>query len=384
MTIKTIYWVTPILFLILINSSTASTECFAYVTIIYKFNSLNEINPLEFSEYQYPEFKEGDILILDSIEIINEGTCEYPESIFNISINPKVETLNRPFQYKFELPALDSKDTFSLYLSDISYDYSEVSKFLYQEYTDNFGNKFTSGGMKLFPPGIWEVNPSLTLKNSSQNVSSGARYGIVNLGNSFEIPTFNVIPKSEIENQETARKSLNFNKIGSALTFIGIMVAVIGILISVVLFNKEIKNKKKLDDGIQKNLLESIETQLRCVDRDIQGHQEEFNKNPPTIPSYDISTLDPNMYITNLRSRLNNKETGILKERLILIRNKVSNINRLLHLAQEYDSKISSDTTKNPHIIELKDEEYKYHKHLKKLIEATRENLKQFTDSKLE
>jgi len=98
MLIKTIYLVTSILFLILINSSTASTECFAYITIIYKFNSLNEINPLEFSEYQYPEFKEGDILILDSIEIMNEGTCEYPESIFNISINPKVGTLNLPFQ----------------------------------------------------------------------------------------------------------------------------------------------------------------------------------------------------------------------------------------------------------------------------------------------
>jgi len=238
--------------------------------------------------------------------------------------------------------------------------------------------------MKLFPPGIWEVNPSLTLKNSSQNVSGGARYGIVNLGNSFEIPTFKVIPKSEIENQETARKTLNFNKISSVLTFIGIMVAVIGILISVFLFTKEIKNKKKLDNGIQKNLLESIETQLRCIDRDIHGHQEEFNKNPSTIPSYDISTLDPNMYITNLYSRLNNKETEILKERLILIRNKVSNVNRLLHLAQEYDSKTSSDTTKNPHVIELKNEGYKYHKHLKRLIEDARDDLKQFIYSKWE
>jgi len=159
------------------------------------------------------------------------------------------------------------------------------------------------------------------------------------------------------------------------VALVSMLVSVASIIVSVILHNKELNDKKRYHKNIQKDLVKSIETQLRIIGQNIYGHKEELDKDPPIIPSYDIHLLNADFYLTNLRSKIEYYETETLKEAIIKASNKTRNINRLLHLAQDFDSHVNDNTTKNPHVTEIKEQNYKYHFHLERLLKIIREDV---------
>lgn len=338
--------------------------------------------------------KEDDILILDGMDIIKRNDCDFEgwQSYFKI-IKPNGEK-NNPFGIRsIDIPKLNQGDIYKIKFQNLfieeSSDYrSQRSN--YSTYINNIfkGDLVRRGTQNLFYVGTYSISSWLGRENTQYFEEEKYMLDLKFLDNNIAIePEFKVTNKAEHIMIGIANKSL-FWSIGTFIIsiiaiFITSFLAIKSINNSVKLFNIELKNKKEYDEKVQKDLLRSVRTQLRCIERDIGGHQKELNKTPPIIPSYDITHVDANYYITNIRSEIKGHETEILKETIILLSNKIKNINRLLHLAQEFDSSNIDDTTLNPHVNELKSKKYKYHKHLMIFVEDIGKDIKQILYSKL-
>ncbi|MDP3698157.1 MAG: hypothetical protein Q8R47_01080 [Nanoarchaeota archaeon] len=349
------------------------------------FTSLSkEDQTAESSSQDLLDLKEDDILRLNRIDVTDSDNCELPGWVIKLNIIKPNGEKNNPFGIsEINIPVLLNGQKYSLVFDKTVYiDFNgfktPTSKYLI--YSDDKPTKESfnyRGTQQLSYEGTWSISAGLSRDIESDKVQEENNPITVFFKdeNLWVEPDFKVSDKSVHIERRNQRVDFWANIAVIILAVLAIIYSRKQLLKSVELFEKEQEQKKKDEEDIQKDLLRSIETQLRCIHRDILGHQEELNKNPPVVPSYDITHLDANYYITNLRSKIAEYETEILKETIILLSNKIKNINRLLQLAQEYDSNIDSNTLLNPHVREIKTSNYKYHKHLDNLIKKVRNDV---------
>ena len=143
------------------------------------------------------------------------------------------------------------------------------------------------------------------------------------------------------------------------------MIGLGSILSQFLLVRWRIKKQKEDEKEKQKDIITSLSTLTKVIKEDIKGHKKIIKNH--IIPSYFISSIPSNFYITSIKSHLNGNETRKLKECLIKAQHKIENINRLISLAQEAHT-LSDKGTWMVLLMEIKDNDFKYHKHLSQLI----------------
>lgn len=131
---------------------------------------------------------------------------------------------------------------------------------------------------------------------------------------------------------------------------------------------QNIKEQKEKELGIQEDIIQSISILIKVIENNIKGHKDELNEVPPRVPTYFISQIPVDLYITQLQSQLNEVKTKELKEHILFAQNKIETINRVVTLAQEA---VIHDKGRafNRLVRELKKEEFNYYTSLESEIE---------------
>lgn len=330
------------------------------------------------------DLKEDDYLHLNRVDIINKNNCNLKDWVINLYVIKPNGEKDNPFGIgKVYPPIINKNEKYSIIFSNFVIQRSGDKKVEFSNYSlTSEDSKFNEsniyrGTQQLSQEGVWEIGAWLSRKESSvrfEEYNNWIELWFSDNGNLIE-PTFKVSDKSIHNERESQLWQFLFNFSANIVT---IILAFVAIIISIYLFNYEMRLRKEEDYEIQKDMLNSIETQLRCIDRDITGHREEFKKTPPIIPSYSVHSLNTDFYITKLKSKIGNKETEVLKECMLLIRNNISTINRLLNLAQDYNVKAGT----NPHLNELMNNTY--YLDLERLISIVRKDLREILSRELQ
>lgn len=337
------------------NTIIVSAQCSPNFDVLMEFKSLSR-DLIPSPAQNRLDFREDDILVLNRMDIVNKNGCNDEEWVANVEfINPQN---NEEFGFgmgNLYIPPLEINDSYSLVFNKIATRKFGDTDFRVSNYSifvnNNFVNYTTEnrGTHELSIVGTYTINVYIHPKQDVENIRN-PKYSqkvYVKEGNVYLTqPYFKVTDKtSHIE------RDLQYQNIFLGLIVAGI--AIFGIIITAFfsdrqirtatnLFKKEIELRAKHELEVQLDLLRSLETQIRCIDRDMTKHVEKIKKGK--LAYLDVTELDSKYYATTLRLKIKNHETELLKEVLILIENSVKKINELLGTA-----KAVGETPKNPH-----------------------------------
>lgn len=156
---------------------------------------------------------------------------------------------------------------------------------------------------------------------------------------------------------------------GELLDFVSvtavISIGIISILIQIWLAKKENERRISEENRKQKQILNSIDVLKLEISIAMEGQLEELNKN--VVPSYFIPSVNAFYYISRLNSRIDGKDTFVLKQILMKLENKIININRLIELIQNA-AVIPNPDTYRQFVSELK-KTPGYYEDLKQLLD---------------
>ena len=187
------------------NSSLA--DCQKNINIAYSVRSLDQYNTNLVSKYQIPDYREGDLLIITSINIKNNANCTHPASILKISlINPKQE--KQSFCDILDIPLIVSNSTYTINISGLT----EENPY----YPRGWRYKCIS---KLEDIGDWTVNLDLKPKNDTDSLSGIITYSLFsnNIQYSYR---FKVYSKYIFAELDLSRQTLITGSIISILSVI--------------------------------------------------------------------------------------------------------------------------------------------------------------------
>jgi len=309
----------------------------------------------DFTKFSYPhDLRRGEEFWLYRLTAYNKGDDPTPQVEYALDIQPLGGQIPEyPADYgkwRFVVPPLQVGDTYEIIFDKSTGHVGYLNG--QQQYPT-----VIAWNIYLYKLGEWVVKETLTPSIGFTSIIHG---GWKN--NVFVV-------------KETTLVSLQKTVIDNVRDLLMIVLAVVAIYVSIHIARNQSKKERERQEEIQTDLLKSIETRLRTIHQSVNGHKKELSKNPPTIPSYFLVPLDANFYLTNLRFKIRGHETENLKEWLIHVSEKITNINRLIELAQDLSSVQSLGTDKNPHVKEIKDQNYKYYKDLEHLISQLRREL---------
>ena len=311
----------------------------------------------DFKNYNFPfNLKQGDELWIDKLEIFNKEKTRSTESTFYFNIMPKEGQITQIFssnfgEYIIKIPPLNPKEEYVLV-----YDYETST---YNTYLNGKQTNGTFGHWRidLYKGGEWII------VEKTEGLS--AYTSIINGGWDNKLLLVQVNPLVKIF-------GLYKDDLKDLLL---IILAMGGIFVPYFIYKKELKNKKEYDLGIQRDLLNSVGIILNDIEKGSEAHKKNLNKKPSIVPSFFLHLLDSNFYIPRIQHMINEHETKKLKDLIIQTSNKIYDINNLIQLAQNFDSRVNTDTRKNQHVIELKRDNFKYHSHLENLMKELKTEL---------
>lgn len=146
------------------------------------------------AKYQFPDFKEDNILWINGLKIENTGNCTFPKSLIKIKISQNEKELQHPFGVFSGIEILELK---------VGEKY-EISRVGFTNYIDSKNKKIFFGGLQLSSIGKYKIDISLEAQTQG---SIG--YGYNPLINNGFLNEFNVRSRSEIENLELSISNLN-------------------------------------------------------------------------------------------------------------------------------------------------------------------------------
>jgi len=308
--------------------------------------------------------KEGNSLYIDSIYIsANSNKCLKEYSKMTLSI---ITPLNNTLPMDITLPIVSDS------ITQYSAERQNKTTFASHTYIDAFGKTFDLGIIGLYDVGTYNFK---LLKGDENGKEI---YNSLSDGMYIQINEIRVRSATDVKLIEEIQELSNSSKVWSIIV-VGIAIA--GIIfsgcISYWLQNRHFKKEEKRKDEQDKDLIRGLFVYLKVIEKNIEGHKIELNKNPPCIPSYPIIDLDATFYLVNLPSTINGLSTKNFKNLVIKTANKINNINRMIFLVQLADT--FNKKKKNELIREIKKDNYHYYRDLKKnLINPLRIEANQF------
>lgn len=357
------------LFLAILVSASVSAigeQCGLYnnppPVITIKLSALDNQNPNLESKYQYPNFREEDMLSISFIKVENPSNCTLNATYLKISIDtPNNSTVNDPFcRGFFQIPPIAPNETYYFYHKNTTLmTYDSVSFFRYN-YADSNSKEDFFCVYPLNYVGIWKITPSLTPPDysSSPNMAS---WSILSNDNKLYLGEFKVRSKSELASLDLQQKSLLWS------TIVVILIGIVTIIAQILSVIWQMRKTRQFELDQQIELIDSLTTQTELIKGNTLGQIEELSKSTPTIPSYFISNIDSKYYLTRLWSKINKHETKSLKDLLLKLDQKVSNTNRMIEILQN-SLLYGPERVTNQILREVKSGEYKYHKDALELI----------------
>lgn len=373
--VKLIYsaLITVIFLLPAINAS----ECQDDFNIYLQLKALDEDNLPHLSDYQYPDYKEDDLLILWRFIVVNEGTCDSTDAYFKLNMTNKDESIEHLFcGYQLYIPTLKPNETYYLNYNGVYEDEVGGKTFLKQNYTDSVGKQYSLCRVALLTTGLWKVKSSLEPRYNNVSIGSWS-FSLINEKNQLDDGRFKVRDKSEVLALEIQRMTILLSIIGVITT---LAVGLAGILIQIWLANREDIRRQEREKTIQQQILGSLGTLLLELEMASDGHLRELNRKKPVVPSYFIPEIDSFYYLSKLNSKIevqgDSRDTTDLKKILSKLEGKIKTINRLVELAQD-SIVIGNKVSSNKIIKELKTNTY--YKDLGGLLDSLRREIKSFS-----
>ncbi|MDO8508180.1 MAG: hypothetical protein Q7S27_00685 [Nanoarchaeota archaeon] len=349
-------------FIFLFSTFVSAEECKQDLSVYVQFKALDGDNPTKISNHQNPNYKEDDLLSLWRILVVNKGTCQIPKSIIKINITTEKETINHLFcAYQLEIPQISPNSSYYIIPNGIEKIDLEGQIFERPLHTDSLGKNITFCRIGMLTTGLWKTQIFLEPYNNYEHIGSWGT-SMINDGNRISNLEFKVRPKQEVIAFDYQKE---YNKTS---IFVVVLIGIFTILVQFLLFVWEIKEEKKFKLGQQRELINSLSTQLGIILSDVKGHKTELKKKKAVIPSYFIYKFNASHYLTLLWEEIKRIKTKKLKESLVKLEQKVDNINRLIELLQKADIENRKEPLKDL-LKEVKSSNFKYHSHAEKIIE---------------
>lgn len=281
----------------------------------------------ERSSYQFGAddrfVRENDLLIIERVSAEAGSSCQETETIIVQLKRPNSEewgedisihlNFNERKKYSFELI---NKPKFN--------------SIVYMEMDGNQLNRQLS--KTLSNEGLWKIR---VVDNREKNKS--IRDSIIN-NNLILSGEFLVMGRLEVTQLEALRQLKEDSKKSSRNSLF--MVAIIGIatiLFMYIFHRREEERIIKTEEEKQKDLLETLLSELNLLKKNLKKYQEAFSKekDPRTYSLYELWDIDISLYFKELGYKINNKRTISLKENLMFIKDKLLVINNLVLDAKE-------------------------------------------------
>lgn len=264
-------------FLTVLTSFQVLAECQKNISIHYQLKAFKEKQEVslnqELSSYQFPDYKEDDILRLWKLEVINDANCIYPSSSLKIILQSPQETIDHLFcEPWLDIPELKPYETYSLKFTNFSWKEIDKTLLLKTNYVDSKGNVFSFCGVDLLTTGLWQTSVEIEEKEPTRG-SSSMGYGSIDDNSNIRGNDFKVRSKTELESIEQARESAKAAKRGNwiagIMALVSIVVALIGIRYEVKLAKSTEKTLKQVGDqqinelkNVSKSIQDSAKKQL--------------------------------------------------------------------------------------------------------------------------
>jgi len=236
-------------------------NCEPSVDLFYSLAALDQDDTNQLSKYDYPDFREDDVLIINGMLLKNNASCASPELELTANIF-KPDGTQKQFCQKLVLPSI--KPYSHLVLNDTFLIKNTDSKFITRGF---FYNCIAT----LDDEGDWQVQLYLEprYKEDSLNMfSTGVIHKSILGPNKFKVYSKHVFTQIDL-----SEKSISFTERGIILGFIGTIVAtLVGACLTYLTGRYQDKCKE------QKRKKESIKALLHEINKNIQLGEEILNK----------------------------------------------------------------------------------------------------------
>ena len=228
-----------------------------------------DLTSKEISIYGFPEFKQGDILIIKELKILNKGNCNITNPNLKIVISNEKGTNKEQFLIWsgiFNGITINSNKSYSIkYLDSVGN----------LRYVDSYTNKtFALNGLELDQLGVWKVEISIS-DVSSQLVDINGAY--------LNQRSFNVLRPSDLYLRELTKETNDLgkktNQLATSNIYLAIYFGVLTIVTSIAVFWGSIKYDDSKNIKNQENLLKALLLDLAKVAENSESYKDVFIQN---------------------------------------------------------------------------------------------------------
>ncbi|OGQ17014.1 MAG: hypothetical protein A3B70_00625 [Deltaproteobacteria bacterium RIFCSPHIGHO2_02_FULL_40_11] len=291
-----------------------------------------------FSNYQFPIFREGDILALESISITNTGNCTIENPYFELTLRDAEGNINdNPFCQRYFNAPINLTEGQSYWQKRINWN----------EYLDSLNRTDTHCFRELNNIGRWEINGKPADLGQPQNRISSWSFrtnGIFLSPVGFRVhsPLELALFDAAKEANKLAKESNGVAIANYIAALIAVLIALFGIWHSRHLLQKQFGFTEERHQNKQENILRALHFELNGIKKSSEGFDEEIQKNSksdiddmvlqygsyrPMIPIYPIKSINYAYYIRALDNEFRDKTTQQLKETLIALSDKIWMVN---------------------------------------------------------
>ena len=282
----------------------------------------------EYSRYQFPVFREGDMLALEAINITNIGSCTLEHPAIELFLGDSESRIETPFcQTYFAVPGNLTPGQ--------SYLQKRVN---WNEYIDSENRTMYHCFRELDGIGRWNITGRPEGYATPTSEISG--YNFKSNGVYLSTVGFRVHSPLELALFDAAQQSNSLELSNYVVAVIALAIAVLSAIFGMWhaedLLKKQFRFTEKKHYEKQKNILWALHLELTRIKRDSEGFDKELQRNdkdaigykwPLIVPLYKIKSVNYVYYLRNLDNGIDGKPTKELKDTLITIFDKTSMVN---------------------------------------------------------
>jgi len=277
-------------------------KCDYSIQIYLEFDSLVSDKHI-LSEFQFPIYREDDVLYIREFRLVNIGNCTVISPILNFKI------------------IFPSGDIIKFCSSDIKINgnLSVGEEYIVRRnqssdnwYSDSFNSKFICGGIKLKEEGKYIIDRDYNISIQNRYYASELRYSsYMSVYNSINTNSFKVYSSEYLRTQKLA-------KYGFYLAFFTLIIVFLSTIYDIYIKGKERKDNDRRFKTLSKSQNQIIEKNKNIVDQ-----LTKLNKRNPEKIQKDI--LEKNDKIVEQLTKLNKRNPEKIQNE-ILQENKTTNI----------------------------------------------------------
>ncbi|MFA6990234.1 MAG: hypothetical protein WC197_09215 [Candidatus Gastranaerophilaceae bacterium] len=207
------------------------------VNVYYSFKAVvPDSYPLKYSDNQFPNFKENDLLIVDKIVIVNDSKFDLNNLKLKMNLVTPYRTIKNPFLIEYlNLPDLNKNSELNIHFDKMTKEVSDDKViFFLLHYSDDLNNSYNLWPTRLLDVGYYAIDSNLILEHPP---ASSYSFGSAYLNNGWAYPNdFKVVSEGTVKELGYSDLNLKGSIVNLGLT---VLILIITVLTSLLPLQKD-------------------------------------------------------------------------------------------------------------------------------------------------